>query len=59
MSEKTVPLKKGVNPLDLIGRKQSDNIPFPAPQIKMLDGNLSSKERRQVVMKLITYMKTT
>ena len=29
----------------------------PQQQIKMLDGNLSEKERRQMVMKLIQFMK--
>lgn len=44
---------------DIFGFKLTESSAFPQPQIKMLDGNFSNKERRQVVMKLIQFMKTT
>ncbi len=49
---------KGTTTLDMLGIKQSEATTFPPPQIKMLDGDFSNKDRRQVVMKLIQFMKT-
>jgi len=41
---------------DLLGGKSLDGS-MSQSQIKFLDGNYSDKERRQVVMKLIQFMK--
>jgi hypothetical protein len=45
--------------IDFIGMKQSESSSVPQSQIKMLDGNYTDKERRQVVLKLIRFMKAT
>jgi hypothetical protein len=45
--------------IDFIGMKQSESSSMPQSQIKMLDGNYTDKERRQVVLKLIRFMKAT
>jgi hypothetical protein len=45
--------------IDFTGMKQSESSSLPQSQIKMLDGNYTDKERRQVVLKLIRFMKAT
>jgi hypothetical protein len=45
--------------MDFTGMKQSESSSIPQSQIKMLDGNYTDKERRQVVLKLIRFMKAT
>jgi hypothetical protein len=50
---------KGGMSMESLVFKTSDTVSFPTPPIKMMDGNFSNKERKQVVMKLIQFMKTT
>ncbi len=60
VAKNTSPSKVKTNGFaDVFGFKPSDSATLPASQIKMLDGNFSNKERKQVVMKLIQFMKAT
>lgn len=43
----------------LLGSKQNEAGNSSQSSIKMFDGNYTDKERRQVVMKLIEFMKAT
>ena len=58
MVEKThSPMKsKGPNGHDVLNGKNLDGS-LAQSQVKLLDGNYTEKERRQVVMKLIQFMK--
>lgn len=58
MVEKSIsPMKtKGTNNHDALAGKSPDGS-MSQNQVKLLDGNYTEKERRQVVMKLIQFMK--
>jgi len=58
MVEKSIsPIKtKGSNNHDALSGKSADGT-MGQSQVKLLDGNYTEKERRQVVMKLIQFMK--
>ncbi len=48
---------KGSNGHDILNSKAVEGS-LPQNQVKLLEGNYTEKERRQVVMKLIQFMKT-
>lgn len=49
----------GFNSAEFLNMKSIDATSFQSSQVKLLEGNFSNKERKQVVMKLIQFMKTT
>jgi hypothetical protein len=61
MVEKNHAVSKGnsFNASEFLNAKSMESSMFQPSQVKLMEGNFSSKERKQVVMKLIQFMKTT
>ncbi len=61
MVEKNPSGNKGnsFNSAEFLSSKSMDGSMFQSSQVKLLEGNFSNKERKQVVMKLIQFMKAT
>lgn len=61
MVEKNPSVTKGnsFNSSEFLSSKSINASMFQDTQVKLLEGNFSTKERKQVVLKLIQFMKAT